>query len=140
MIKKYVNKEFGCKMECGSDCCSFFIIESIEPKLRIINMKYHDLRGVEVVEKSLDTDYIKDLIKRALEKSKIPSFMARSIDKIIVGIIEAIFTRRFYKIPIACNWKDKNNKCSNYENRPENCKRGGGGNKDNPFRFDGCPY
>ena len=44
-----------------------------------------------------------------------------------------------FKIPFQCKLLI-NNRCSDYDNRPDTCESNGGGNKHNPFRVQSCPY
>jgi len=57
------------------------------------------------------------------------------IEKQISTVIKMVY----FKIPIECKWL-KDNKCSDYENRPEACKLHGGGTTDNPFKIAKCPF
>lgn len=47
-------KEFSCKQECGSNCCSFVVVDSLFLNDNNVDHDYADLHGIEFKEVLLE--------------------------------------------------------------------------------------
>ncbi len=129
-------KEFECKQECETDCCSFTVIKSLVHRDITPDEKYLELHNIEVKEVEPDLKLFEKQLIEACKKKL--SFGSDRISKLIFQIIKRMFKEYHYKIPQGCSALNPYKKCNIYKVRPNACKVSGSGG--GAFRVEGCPY